>query len=80
VARLSPLGHEHINVYGEYEFVLPTSVGAGPSILYAQQELKQTTKMHWMRKARKMRRRAARAALQPVHTMSACYTRRRDSG
>ena len=29
VARLSPLGHEHVNMLGRYAFVLPDTVARG---------------------------------------------------
>ena len=29
VARLSPLGHEHVNMLGRYAFVLPEMVARG---------------------------------------------------
>ena len=29
VARLSPLGHEHLNFLGRYSFELPESIGRG---------------------------------------------------
>ena len=29
VARLSPIGHEHVNVYGKYSFTLAESVQQG---------------------------------------------------
>ena len=43
VARLSPIGHEHVNVYGKYSFTLAESIQQGA--FHPLRELEETESM-----------------------------------